>query len=267
VSKNTLENPLEIYDLANTATKALTVDTGLGSISKLTSFAATLRSLRPKNVNFITMPTVEDPANTNRLLLLEPEDDILWNMLDTGQLWQGGLPVAPASDVDLTVLNGTGQAGLAAQTAASLEQFGFHVTSVGNAPFTTTTNLSYTGPSQAEGAYALMGALQQAPDNVQDGVSGPITLTLGTDFAGVNNPPAPAPTPSATATPAAKGSKTAKAKSPAPATTPTVSTTPDAGQAPDGTPLVIPGQSESIESRNAGTNICGGELPDANPNP
>jgi hypothetical protein len=29
--------------------------------------------------------------------------------------------------------------------------------------------------------------------------------------------------------------------------------------------LQIPGQSESIESRNAATNICGGTLPGANP--
>jgi LCP family protein required for cell wall assembly len=258
-SENTLENPVELYDIANTATQALTVDPGLGSVSKLLALAATLRDLRSKNVNFITMPTVADPENNDRLLPLEPEDDMIWNMLDTGQLWQGGLPVTPATGVDVNVLNGTGQGGLAAQTAATLKQFGFTVGTVGDAPFTEDTTVSYSTPGSAGGAYSLMGTLQEAP-LVQNGVQGPITLTLGANFTGLTNPPAPAPSPSAASSPAAS-----KNPAPAPSTAPSVSTTPDAGQQPDGTVLQIPGQSESIESRNAATNICGGTLPGANP--
>jgi hypothetical protein len=45
-----------------------------------------------------------------------------------------------------------------------------------------------------------------------------------------------------------------------------VSSTPDSGQQPDGTQLQIPGQSQTVESRNAATNICSGTLPGANPN-
>jgi LCP family protein required for cell wall assembly len=261
-SKNTLEDPFELYDLANTATQALTVDPGLGSVSKLLSLAATMRNLHTNNVNFITMPTVEDPDNNNRLLPLYPEDDIIWNMLDTGQTWQGGLPVTPASGQTINVLNGNGTSGLAAQTAATLKQFGFTIGTVGDAPFTENTTVSYSGPSEAGGAYTLMGDLQQAP-LVQNGVSGPITLTIGADWVGVNNPPAAAPAPSATAS-----GKAPTSKSPKPAATstaPAVSSSPDAGQQPDGTELTIPGQSQSIESRNAATNICQGELPDANP--
>jgi LCP family protein required for cell wall assembly len=261
-SENTLENPVELLDIANIATKALTVDTGLGSVSKLLSLAATLRNLHTNDVTFITMPTILDPANNNRLLPEQPEDDILFQMLQTGQLWQGGLPVTPASTVTVNVLNGTGQAGLAAKTAGTLRQFGFHVGSVGDAPYTSTTTVSYPGPGEAGGAYALMGTLKQAPA-VQDGVAGPITLTLGGDFAGVNSPPPPPASPSASASPA-NDLKPRPAPSPS-ASAPAVSATPDAGQQPDGTQPIVPGQSSAIESRNAATNICSGTLPGANP--
>jgi LCP family protein required for cell wall assembly len=244
---NTLENLPELYDIANTATKAVTVDPGLGSISKLVSLAETLRSLHTKDVTFLTMPTIEDPANNDRLLPLEPEDDIIWQMLLADTPWPGHLPTTPASGVDVTVLNGTGITGLAARTAASLRSLGFDVTRVGNAPYSTSTTVTYPGPAQAGGAYSLMGALQQAPDNVQDGASGPVTLTLGTDFSGVVSPQP---------TTVAKHHKHPAASA---------STTPDAGQQPDGTQLQIPGQAATtVESRNAAEGLCQG-VPDANP--
>jgi LCP family protein required for cell wall assembly len=246
-SEGVLENLPQLYDIANTATQSVTVDPGLGSISKLLSLAETLRHLHTRDVSFVTMPTILDPANNDRLLPLEPEDDMLWQMLDNNQTWHGHLTSSPASSVDVTVLNGTGITGLAARTAASLRALGFHVSSIGDAAYTTTTTVSYPGPAQAGGAYTLMGALDQAPDNVQDGVSGPVTLTLGTDFQGIVAPPRPA-----------------AAKHHQQSSTNTSTSTPDAGQQPDGSPPVVPGQSASIESRNAAENICAG-MPDANP--
>jgi LCP family protein required for cell wall assembly len=246
-SDNTLENPLKLYDIADTATKSVTVDPGLGSVSKLLSLASTLHNLHTKDVTFLTMPTIEDPANNNRLLPEEPEDDMIWQMLLGDTPWPGHLPVTPAGGVGVTVLNGTGITGLAARTAASLRSLGFDVTRVGNAPYSTATTVTYPGPAQAGGAYSLMGALQQAPDNVQDGASGPVTLTLGTDFTGVV-PPQP--------TTVAKHHKHQTAPA---------STAPDAGQQPDGTQLQIPGQAATtVESRNAAEGICQG-VPDANP--
>jgi len=242
-SQGTLENPVQLYDIANTATQSVTVDPGLGSIAKLLSLAATLRRLHTKNITFITMPTILDPSNNDRLLPEQPEDDILWHLLQTDTTWHGQLPAVAASSVDVSVLNGTGITGLAARTAARLRRLGFHVTSIGDAPATVTTTVSYPGPAQAGGAYTLMGMLRQAPDNVQDGVSGPVTLTLGTDFAGV------VPLRLADRHHRA-GTATAAA--------------PDAGQQPDGTQPTVPGQSAAIETRNAAANICTG-VPDANP--
>jgi hypothetical protein len=115
-------------------------------------------------------------------------------MLDTGQTWQGGLPVTPDTGVEVNVVNGTGIPGAVAQTAATLKQFGFTVGTVSDAPFTADTTVSYSTPGAAGGAYALMSTLREAP-LVQNGAGGPITLTLGANFTGLTTPPAPAATP------------------------------------------------------------------------
>ena len=48
--------------LAEAATKALTVDTGIGSISKLKDLALELRQGPPKNITFTTVPVIDNPA-------------------------------------------------------------------------------------------------------------------------------------------------------------------------------------------------------------
>jgi LCP family protein required for cell wall assembly len=229
-SEGVLGNLPQLLDIVNTATMALTVDPGLGPISML-RLAGTLRHLHAGDVNFITMPTIRDP-NGHWLLPEEPEDDMLWEMLQTNTLWHGHLPAPPASSVDVTVLNGTGATRLAARTAARLRHLGFRVSAVRQAPHTSSTTVSYQGPAQAGGAYTLISALQLTPDSVQDGASGPLTLTIGADFTGIGR------------------ADRNRAHS---------SSAPTAGQQP-----VVPGQSAGIESRNAAENLCTG-LPDANP--
>jgi LCP family protein required for cell wall assembly len=247
-SQGTLSNPVKLFDIANTATQAVTVDPGLGSISKLLSLAATLRHLRARNVTFITMPTVPDPANTNRLLPEQPQDDLVWRMLQTGAVWHGKLPAPPASTVDVRVLNGTGITGLGARTAASLRKLGFRVTKVADAPATSSTTVSYPGNGAAGGAYRLMGALDHAPA-VADGVAGPVTLTLGSDFTGVQSPPRPSTGQHGHHAAAGKAAGSASPGATSPA----------------GQQATVPGQQAGVESRNGAQNICTA-MPSANPN-
>jgi LCP family protein required for cell wall assembly len=239
-SQGTLANPVKLLQIADAATGALTVDPGLGSVTKLLGMAAGLRHLHSKAVTFITMPTILDRANINRLLPDEPQDDVVWQVLKTDTLWKGSLPVPSPRQVQVAVLNSTGTANLAAQTAASLRKLGFDVVHVGDAPVTgAATTISYPGTAAADGAYAVARALTAAPGSQSTGSqstgsAGPITLTIGSDFTGVTPPPAPAKA-GATPSPAAGGA--------APAS-----------------------QQAGLETRNAAQNICSG-VPDANPNP
>ena len=57
-----LTNPTKLYDLADTATKALTTDSELASVSKLTGLAKSLRALGSGNINMVTLPVQYDPA-------------------------------------------------------------------------------------------------------------------------------------------------------------------------------------------------------------
>jgi LCP family protein required for cell wall assembly len=230
--------------IAGTATRALTVDQNLGSTTSLLRLAESLAHLRSRNVTLLTMPSTMDtydyPTYSEHLMTVEPQDDVLFQLIKTGQPWQGGLPTQPNASVQVHVINATGQTGLATRTARALRKLGFDVVSVGDAAYTSTTTVDYAGLAQADSAYTLMTALQKQPAGQntlvepapQEGVPGAITLTLGTDFAGVNPPPTP--TPQATTS---KGTKTS----------------PTAGQT----------NTSQIQSRNAAASICSG-LPPAN---
>jgi LCP family protein required for cell wall assembly len=252
-----LSNIPGLLRVANTATQALTVDQGLGSVTSLMHLAESLAHLKSKNVTLITMPTTTDtyPGLSAHLMPVEPQDDVLFQMVRTGQPWTGALPVQPYNTVQVKVVNATGQPGLAARTAQQLQQLGFNAVAVpGGAPYTSTTTVQYAGTAQADSAYTLMTGLtsfpagqntlpEDAPDQV--GAPGPVTLVLGANFTGVQAPKVTSPTPSPTASKARSGSSggtTVTAVNPAPST-----------------------GASAVQSRNAAANICSGLPPAYSP--
>lgn len=198
-SHGLLGNSLQLLKVADTATKALTVDQGLNSVSKLLGLAKSLIHLSAKHVTLLTMPTVPDTAQPGRLLPEQPQADVIFQMLIDGRNWHHSLPTLPPRKVQVKVLNGTGIQGLAGRTAAKLRKLGYDVTGVSNAAPTATTTVTYSGTAQADSAYTLMTSLKSAPaaQNLlaepapPTGTAGPVTLVLGSDFAGVNPPPKP----------------------------------------------------------------------------
>ncbi|MEU6172622.1 LCP family protein [Streptantibioticus parmotrematis] len=65
----TLTDPAALYALADAATKALTVDTGLDSVPKLLGLAADLNKVQPSRVTFTTMQSEPDPVNPGRVVV------------------------------------------------------------------------------------------------------------------------------------------------------------------------------------------------------
>jgi LCP family protein required for cell wall assembly len=246
-SRGLLSDFPRMLHIVSTATKALTVDDGLGSTTSLLRLAESLAHLKSRNVTLITMPSTMDtynyPAYSTHLMTVEPQDDVLFQMIRTGQPWTGGLPVQPYASVRVRVLNATGQSGLADRTRTALRKLGFDVVSVGDTTYSATTTVQYAGLAQADSAYSVMTALKAAPTGhntllqpaPQAGSPGPVTLVLGADFAGVN--------PAA----AVKHHRHA-----------TGSTT-NAGQP---TPSSSAG---AVQSRNAGASICSGLPPAYSP--
>ncbi|MFI7012046.1 LCP family protein [Streptomyces sp. NPDC050145] len=61
-SGDTLTNPSKLTSLAEAATKALTVDQGIGSLQKLKDVALELKKVPTKNISFVTVPVRDNPA-------------------------------------------------------------------------------------------------------------------------------------------------------------------------------------------------------------
>jgi LCP family protein required for cell wall assembly len=245
-----LSNIPVMLNIANTATKALTVDKSMGSVSSLMSLARSLVHLKSRDVSLLTLPTTTDtyeyPKYDQHLMAVQPQDEVLYQMVRTGQIWRGHLATQPYGKVSVRVLNGAGQTRLAARTAAKLRTLGFIVVGVGDTGYTSTTTVDYAGLTQADGAYTLMTALKAFPAGQntlaepawQVGKAGPVTLILGADFAGVNGP---APVTHHTATHRAGNGKKGKGGSAASAVSRAIQNGPGA-----------------VQSRNGAANICSG---------
>ncbi|MEV5440253.1 LCP family protein [Streptomyces sp. NPDC052682] len=76
-----LTSPKKLYDLADTATKTVTTDSGLGSVNALMSFAAGLKSISANNMHMVTMPVRYDPADPNRVIVQKAKARMVWDAL------------------------------------------------------------------------------------------------------------------------------------------------------------------------------------------
>ncbi|MFE5030302.1 LCP family protein [Streptomyces sp. NPDC056683] len=74
-------SPKKLYDLADTATKAVTTDSDLGSVNSLIDFANGLKSISSKNMHMVTMPVQYDPSNPNRVIVAEAKAKLVWTAL------------------------------------------------------------------------------------------------------------------------------------------------------------------------------------------
>lgn len=78
-------NPKKLYDLADTATKAVTTDSDLGSVNSLIDFAGGLKGISSSHMKMVTMPVQYDPANPNRVLLDTAKAQLVWQALQNDQ--------------------------------------------------------------------------------------------------------------------------------------------------------------------------------------
>ncbi|MFD6552906.1 LCP family protein [Streptomyces sp. NPDC058398] len=76
----TLSNPGKLRGLAETATSALTVDQGLGSVTKLYDLSKELKKVPTKRITMTTMPWVYS-SDGNRVLPKPADADKVWRLL------------------------------------------------------------------------------------------------------------------------------------------------------------------------------------------
>ncbi|MEI7032490.1 LCP family protein [Streptomyces pratensis] len=208
-SSDTLTNPKKLFTLADAATKALTVDQGIGSAKKLMTLAQEIGKVDTKNISFVTMPVIDNPAEPKPVtVVVHPEQgEQLFSMLrsDTSltevkkqekaakgkqaALLKG--PQAAPADVRVDVLNGGSISGAAGATVTWLqnEQGVLKSTNKANAPEKIDkTTLEYA-PNQADQARALAAMMGLPASAMKQGATDAeglqaMVLTLGADFKG-----------------------------------------------------------------------------------
>nr|WP_323369250.1 LCP family protein [Streptomyces alkaliterrae] len=225
-----LTNPGKLRNLAEQATRALTVDNGLGSVKKLYDLGEDLRRVPTKRITMATMPWVYSQGGSY-VLPKEGDAEKVFSMIrhdialdgrDKGRRLpdenpEPSDPAAPPAEINVRVLNGTGTAaqapvaGRASLVAGRLQHKGFS-----RAWADTTrvskwdTQISYGSADLHGDALAVAEALGIPRKLVrQSAAETGITLTVGADWrAGADYPnistsPAPGPSaaPDATADP------------------------------------------------------------------
>ncbi|MEV7559301.1 LCP family protein [Streptomyces sp. NPDC089795] len=226
-SKETLTSPKKFLSLAEAATKSLGVDSGIGSIGKLTDLAGELKGIDTKNITFTTLPVLDNPAEPEGKKATVVVDHALADPLlqmirgdvsltevekkeaaakeaadaDTkakqDALLQGNR--AAATDVRVSVYNGGGPKGAASTTVNWLQNSKGVSKSgnEGNAPAKVgATQLEYA-PNQADQARALADMMGLPATALKVGTADasaktPMKLTLGPDFQQPGAPLAPA---------------------------------------------------------------------------
>ncbi|MFJ9901693.1 LCP family protein [Streptomyces sp. NPDC101152] len=82
-------SPKKLYDLADTATRAVTTDSDLGSVDSLMSFAGGLQGIGSSRMHMVTMPVQYDPADPNRVIIDKAKAQQVWDAL------RKDLPIPP----------------------------------------------------------------------------------------------------------------------------------------------------------------------------
>ncbi|QKV94592.1 LCP family protein [Streptomyces sp. NA02950] len=217
-SSGSLSNPGKTWKLAQSATKALTVDTGIGTVSKLAELGKNLSKVDLKNITFATVPVVDNTDGAT-VLLDKTKAEPLFSMVRQDvsltevkkkekaakdrQAARLKGPKAEPADVRAKVLNGSGKFGAAQETVDWMQNTEgmLRTSNGGNAPSELKkTTLEYA-PNQADQARRLADSMGLPASAMKEGTKdaepmAEMTLTLGADFKGAGTPiaaPAKAP--------------------------------------------------------------------------
>ncbi|WNI21758.1 LCP family protein [Streptomyces sp. ITFR-16] len=80
-SQDLLSSPTSTYKLANSATKSLTTDEDLASLTSLAEFARSMKGVDPGTMETIMLPVAYDKVDPNRVVAAEPQAKTLWKAI------------------------------------------------------------------------------------------------------------------------------------------------------------------------------------------
>jgi LCP family protein required for cell wall assembly len=178
---------------------SLTLDRGLD----LFDLAAQMQGVQPGAITFQTVPGLT-PARIDGADVLEPPAEEEVEAFFASLAAESPEPDAPADaaptvspeSVTLSVFNGSGVSGAAAEAADALATAGFEASSGGNADPTDTTTVRHAAGDEAAAALVAAQVPGAAVDVDDSLAAGTVELVIGTDYNGIGQAvtaPAPAP--------------------------------------------------------------------------
>ncbi|MFC5908757.1 LCP family protein [Streptacidiphilus monticola] len=81
--QKSLSDPVKLYRIGDAATKAITTDSDLGSLTSLLDFAKSMQGLNSAHLQTVQLPVAYDVKNPNRVVPVRKLDDELWQALRT----------------------------------------------------------------------------------------------------------------------------------------------------------------------------------------
>jgi LCP family protein required for cell wall assembly len=190
LTPGTLLNPVKVANLVNLGLGSVTHDSGL-TLGTMLRLAEKFHSLSSSSIDFRVLPSYADNTPIGgQLYVLEnkAQATALFAALKNNTTLpaygiQGGVSGIDAAGVPTDVLNGTGAAGLAAKSAATLTAAGFPVEGTGNGPATSSTVVYYTPGNQTLAQYLQQ---QQYPSAQLEALPSTVTPPAGGSFSSVD---------------------------------------------------------------------------------
>ncbi|MFF3389713.1 LCP family protein [Streptomyces sp. NPDC002669] len=80
-SQDLLGSPAKSYKIASSATRSLTTDSGLASLTSLAEFGRSMNGVDPATMETIMLPVAYDTQDRNRVVAAQPQADRLWKAI------------------------------------------------------------------------------------------------------------------------------------------------------------------------------------------
>ncbi|MFF5205086.1 LCP family protein [Streptosporangium sp. NPDC000396] len=191
MSGETLTDPAKLFGFLDAATKSVTTDPGL-TPGVMKDLATSAQGLAAGQIHFITTPWRYSVTYPGRVEWVQPQSRKLFQIVVqdkavTKSGVKGGQSKVPRSKIQVEVRNGTNRSGLASQVAVQLEERGYHIAKIGDAPRKPypKTTVAYS-PNGAPGAPTLSrDLLASIGKPVQKATTARLILTIGDDWKGL----------------------------------------------------------------------------------
>jgi hypothetical protein len=96
-SQDLLGSPTKAYKIANAATKSLTTDSEISSLTSLADFGRSMQGVNPDSMETLMLPVEYDKIDPARVVAAEPQAATLWKAIRADETIPESAKKSPAS--------------------------------------------------------------------------------------------------------------------------------------------------------------------------